>query len=330
MSASTSTKHKKAKTKEPKPTTSENSGTPSGKNEGIDQSWAFQPPQGAKLITTNEDNGDFDWEAVKEDDDVEIWVMRVPDNVKPKHLEGLSLDLSGTSGVTNQIGSLKRKHTTYDIWSLGEAADEDKLVDASTIVGGEEIKSISCLLPRKSKKGKLYLAPKPISRHLILSARPPEPSTSENVGSSTMQHKNPPRQKYPPEVLKHRFMPYGSLSGLDYHHTDGPSEAEVQKREDGDVVEESQGADASMMQVDDNDAAPLPTPEATMDGKETKTKNKTKKDKTAAKANELKDAEMIEAENPESEAKEKKSSKKRKGEDQASTKKSKKAKTSSR
>ncbi|KXN83230.1 hypothetical protein AN958_01681 [Leucoagaricus sp. SymC.cos] len=222
-STSTSTKHKKGKSKKSRTTPIEPS-TDSGKNEGVDLNWAYQPPPGAKPITTVEDNGEFDWDAVKEDDDVEVWVMRVPDNVKPKHLEGLSLDLSELSSSkkgkqkTSRIGTFKRKHISYDVWSLGDEDANDNAVEASHphIVGGEEIKSLSCLLPRKSKKGKLYPVSKPIARHLIVSAQPPEPSTTENASTDLTTYKNPPRHKYPPELLKHRFMPYGSLVDPNY------------------------------------------------------------------------------------------------------------------
>jgi hypothetical protein len=40
---------------------------------------------------------------------------------------------------------IHRKHASFDIWALGEDDDEH--------IGGEEIKSISCLLP---KNGTLY------------------------------------------------------------------------------------------------------------------------------------------------------------------------------
>lgn len=47
------------------------------------------------------------------------------------------------------VGTLNRKHVSYDIWSLGDNTGEQS-------VGGEEIRGISCLLPRKKKNGKLY------------------------------------------------------------------------------------------------------------------------------------------------------------------------------
>jgi DNA-directed RNA polymerase I subunit RPA34.5 len=60
------------------------------------------------------------------------------------------------------------------------------------------------------------LAPKPIARHIVLSAQDvlPTPNPSVPTASDSAQiYQNPPRQSYPKELLKHRFMPYGSLVG---------------------------------------------------------------------------------------------------------------------
>ena len=141
------------------------SSTGQGKNEGIDQNWAYKPPAGAVLIEEDVDAGEFDWDKVNSDD-VELWLIRVPESVspveviarpflfklspqvKPKYLENLQVEVPSSSKST-RIGSVKRKHATFDIWSVG--GDDDDLP-----VGGEEIKNISCLLPKKGKKGKLY------------------------------------------------------------------------------------------------------------------------------------------------------------------------------
>jgi len=56
----------------------------------------------------------------------------------------------------------------------------------------------------------LFVAPKPIARHLVLAAQPVKPTPKTN--NSTESFKNPQRPSYPKELLKHRFMPYGSLA----------------------------------------------------------------------------------------------------------------------
>ena len=56
-------------------------------------------------------------------------------------------------------------------------------------------------------------APKPIARHLVLSAQDisPTPDPSVHLAADSLRtYQNVPRQSYPREVLKHRFMPYGS------------------------------------------------------------------------------------------------------------------------
>ena len=153
-----------------------------------------------------------------------------------------------SSSKSGRIGELTRKHATYDIWSIG---------DDDTPVGGEEIKSISCLLPRKSKKGRLYpgksftkffwtsnyipflSAPKPITRHIVFSAQEVKPTPEPDVDPTTT-YKNPPRHSYPKEVLKHRFLPYGAYS------------------KNHDEANAQEGEDTSKMDIDDVLDGPTP------------------------------------------------------------------------
>lgn len=61
----------------------------------------------------------------------------------------------------------------------------------------------------------LITAPPLPTRHIVVQARPaipqPVPSDASNVDRSWLTHQNPPRPSYPKEMLKHRFMPAGSL-----------------------------------------------------------------------------------------------------------------------
>ena len=136
-----------------------------GKNEGDDLDLAYKPPEGFVPVKHKNDEGDFDWDAINGDDNLELWVVRVPDGVRavisfictrdsteqrsqlrPKHLEGVTLEAASSS--TARIGAIERKHTIYDVWSLGEDGAEE--------VGGDELRAVSCLLPRRKKDGKLY------------------------------------------------------------------------------------------------------------------------------------------------------------------------------
>lgn len=77
------------------------------------------------------------------------------DQVKPKYLENAQLHIASSSKEkSGRIGALHRKHTTYDIWSVGEDGLDNE--DDELPIGGEEIKALTCLLPRKTKKGRLY------------------------------------------------------------------------------------------------------------------------------------------------------------------------------
>ena len=56
-----------------------------GKNEGDDPDWAYEPPAGAVLLDHAVDVGPFEWDALKDDKDTEIWLIRVPDSVRSSH-----------------------------------------------------------------------------------------------------------------------------------------------------------------------------------------------------------------------------------------------------
>ncbi|KAG8217118.1 hypothetical protein J3R82DRAFT_5152 [Butyriboletus roseoflavus] len=170
-----------------------------GRNEGDDPHWAYEPPGGAVLLDHTVDVREFEWDAIKDDEDTEIWLIRAPDSIKAKHLNGLEIDppLSQTA----RVGSLTRKTTSYDVWSIGD--------DDAEVAGGEELRGLSCLLPRKRKKGKLYIAPKLVSHHIVISAQPPIATAPEH---QPVVYQNTPRAYYPKDMLKHSFVPYGARS----------------------------------------------------------------------------------------------------------------------
>ncbi len=157
-----SNKKKNAKNKPKKASKS----VDAGKNEGADLNWAYVPPADTVRVGDEDvDAEEFDWETQKKDDDLELWLIRVPESVsrstpmwyaklsyfsrnaqiKPKHLDKVEVTFSASS-QTACIGTLNRKYSSFDIWSMGEGDEQP--------VGGEEIKSLSCLLPRKGKKGR--------------------------------------------------------------------------------------------------------------------------------------------------------------------------------
>ena len=52
-----------------------------GKDEGTNPHWDYVPPKGAVLVDHDVDCGNFDWDEVKNNDDLELWLVRVPAGV---------------------------------------------------------------------------------------------------------------------------------------------------------------------------------------------------------------------------------------------------------
>ena len=79
------------------------------------------------------------------------------------------------------------------------------------------------------------VAPKPVARHIVVSAQPVLPTpehTAESTLDPTPVYNNPPRQVYPKELLKHRFMPYGSETPVDKTVDDMDVDVEGTMRKD--------------------------------------------------------------------------------------------------
>ena len=56
--------------------------TPHGKNEAAQiRISPYEPPEGSVPFQHDVDFGEFDWDSVKDDEDVELWLIRVPDTV---------------------------------------------------------------------------------------------------------------------------------------------------------------------------------------------------------------------------------------------------------
>ena len=78
------------------------------------------------------------------------------------------------------------------------------------------------------------LAPKPFTHHLLLSAQSvlPTPCTDATQASTSsgLPYQNPPRQAYPTEVLKHQFMPYGSLVNVTDNNNEMDTDTRVEEK----------------------------------------------------------------------------------------------------
>ena len=56
--------------------------TPFGRNESSVNEWAYKPPKGAVLAPQEGDAEEFDWDALEDDEDLELWIVRVPEGVR--------------------------------------------------------------------------------------------------------------------------------------------------------------------------------------------------------------------------------------------------------
>ena len=71
----------KLKSKKEKGKTKSTAESSQARNEGTDPSWDYAPPPGAVLVNDNVDAGEFDWDTIHNDDDLELWLIRVPESV---------------------------------------------------------------------------------------------------------------------------------------------------------------------------------------------------------------------------------------------------------
>lgn len=60
----------------------------SGKNEGVDTHWDYQPPAESVLLQNTANVGEFDWDSLNENKNLELWLIRVPEGVRTFHNAG--------------------------------------------------------------------------------------------------------------------------------------------------------------------------------------------------------------------------------------------------
>jgi hypothetical protein len=95
---------KKSKAKGKKQSTSLNvTTTEQGQNEGTNPDWDYVPPEGTILLNHDVDSGEFDWDTVKNDEDVELWLVRVPGGVSATYFNKFSSDPDGSCTGQTEI-----------------------------------------------------------------------------------------------------------------------------------------------------------------------------------------------------------------------------------
>ncbi|ELU43790.1 DNA-directed RNA polymerase I subunit RPA34.5 domain-containing protein [Rhizoctonia solani AG-1 IA] len=172
------------------------------RNEGtIDLS--YKPPKSMKKLTSVDDQAmeaGFEWDALDADPDIDVWAVRIP---------------AGVSLLT--CPSKRGGNSSYKLQSAEEEG----------ALGGEEMESLNCLVPKRGDGGALYSVPRPLKR-LILTREVPIPIPP----LSTLSFQ-PARRPQPLDRLKHTFAPIGSepvSPPSSMMEIDAPAEAESPKK----------------------------------------------------------------------------------------------------
>ncbi|GJJ11858.1 hypothetical protein Clacol_006096 [Clathrus columnatus] len=193
----------KGKQKEKDRTKSKKSDSTAIRNEGQAPHWNYEPPPGMVQFDTSKVDEEFDWDTVKDDDDKEIWLVRIPEGLKAKHLDGLELSIpSDMNKKIQKIKDFERKKSKLEVWSV----TAEELYEGED-PRGQELRNITCLLPRSKKNGAFYIASKPIANRFIITHSPATPTVNEEAAPRPLI-----RESVPNELLKHRFLPYGAAS----------------------------------------------------------------------------------------------------------------------
>ncbi|CEG84753.1 hypothetical protein RMATCC62417_18511 [Rhizopus microsporus] len=183
----------------------------------------------------------FDKEILQ-DDDKELWLIRIPDNISEKDLEQLKLKVP-TATTTSKLAKLEKDNNKYGLYkvptdsfsssssSSSNSIDNDKAQN-DVGISGQEMLSFDCLVPSREDNGKFVKVDKPFEHCLILDEVvdiPDSTALAESIRDS------PIYKREQPEGLKLRFLPTGYYSRED----EKPKEEENKKRslEEEDVKE---------------------------------------------------------------------------------------------
>ncbi|KAH8921388.1 hypothetical protein BT69DRAFT_334100 [Atractiella rhizophila] len=140
--------------------------------------------------------GGIDWDNVEDDSDIELWAIRLPPKVKPKHLSNLELSvpLDPSSSSSSPIATFKASKTDWNLVSSHQAHEMNQLVP---------------LLP---KGDGLSIPSKKISRHLSVQRELPGFPNVEKEDEEPVRlfKPRPKRHVQPDALITHVWEPAGS------------------------------------------------------------------------------------------------------------------------
>ncbi|TYJ54899.1 hypothetical protein B9479_004407 [Cryptococcus floricola] len=198
----------------------------------------YRPPPGMSPleITTVTASSPFEWDALassaSSNSGLELWAIRVPKELKPSRLSNLVI--SAPKEGKPLTGKLDHKGQKYILRTAGssknrtekeEEREEAGLVDSMEMgdgrgaedkaeEGGEEMEGLRLLVPKAKEDGRLFVAPIPIKRRLLLTpdlTSTLEANSDPSLPSFLQPSENPQSSKrpQPTHLLKFRNHAYG-------------------------------------------------------------------------------------------------------------------------
>ncbi|TIB36328.1 hypothetical protein E3P86_02537 [Wallemia ichthyophaga] len=176
-----------------------------GEEETSRQLNEYKPPKGFKLKGVDQSSS-VDWLKLAKDDDYEIVCLRVPENIKTKHLKGMKLDFDSKD---NKLGTIDVKGSEMSIHSQLTSNSKESRNKFESASINDEMDQFKLLLP--NKQGQLVTVDKPIHHRLQLSDNIPmlkAPKFEKHTSSDGAIKREQPTDK-----LKWRFRPPGFDTG---------------------------------------------------------------------------------------------------------------------
>ncbi|KAJ2520695.1 hypothetical protein H4217_001869 [Coemansia sp. RSA 1939] len=147
--------------------------------------------------------------------DKELWLLRIPDNVDPKKLDGLQIKhpkIAHTKegGKDNSSGGVLGQATVNDL--TYDLITSESSLQASEFNGMAEM---NILVPDTDNDGLLTLLPNGCSQLLSLVERFDIPDAVDYANEIVAREHFPPRPQ--PDNMKMKFIPYGFFSAEEYN-----------------------------------------------------------------------------------------------------------------
>ncbi|KAI7866044.1 hypothetical protein BDF14DRAFT_1882940 [Spinellus fusiger] len=124
------------------------------------------------MLATSKYISEFDSQTL-EDDDKELWLVRVPENLTAKDIASMKWTLPKPSSHT-PLGKLSKNKDNYALYRVPEEHEkhkkehDDDEEDYDFGISGQEMAGFQCLLPCQQKSGKLVFASKPFQHRFIV------------------------------------------------------------------------------------------------------------------------------------------------------------------